>query len=77
MNAYRLTFTSIQGTVSSEESGAEEEETIGSDELPPKYDFLYPGHITTSTFQKSLLALGSGIASLLNPARDGIIIIIF
>jgi len=63
----------LLSTVSSEESGAEEEETIGSDELPPKYDFLYPGHITTSTFQKSLLALGSGIASLLNPARDDMI----
>ncbi|XP_059142833.1 ubiquinone biosynthesis protein COQ4 homolog, mitochondrial-like [Physella acuta] len=38
-----------------------------------KYDVLYPGHITTSFFQKSLLALGSGITCLLNPARDDMI----
>ncbi|KAH9500765.1 hypothetical protein Btru_076406 [Bulinus truncatus] len=35
-----------------------------------QYDMLYPGHISTSVFQKSLLAFGSGIACLLNPARD-------
>ncbi|XP_005107607.1 ubiquinone biosynthesis protein COQ4 homolog, mitochondrial [Aplysia californica] len=37
------------------------------------YDVLYPGHISTSFFQKSLLAFGSGIACLLNPARDDMI----
>ncbi|XP_055898332.1 ubiquinone biosynthesis protein COQ4 homolog, mitochondrial-like [Biomphalaria glabrata] len=35
-----------------------------------QYDMFYPGHISTSLFQKSLLAAGSGIACLLNPARD-------
>ncbi|CAL1530540.1 unnamed protein product [Lymnaea stagnalis] len=38
-----------------------------------QYDVLYPGHIRTSFFQKSLLALGSGIACLVNPARDDMI----
>lgn len=37
----------------------------------PKYDKLYPGHIPTTPFQRGLLALGSAVMCLYNPARDG------
>ena len=37
----------------------------------PGYDKLYPGHIPTTPFQRGLLAVGSGLMCLYNPARDG------
>uniref|UniRef100_A0A0B7A384 Ubiquinone biosynthesis protein COQ4 homolog, mitochondrial n=2 Tax=Arion vulgaris TaxID=1028688 RepID=A0A0B7A384_9EUPU len=57
-------------------SSAEQEDATHEDHIHQthqQYDALYPGHISTSFFQKSLLAFGSGIACLLNPARDDMI----
>ena len=35
------------------------------------FEVLYPGHIPTTWFQKSLLAVGSGLAAFSDPKRDG------
>ncbi|XP_076454611.1 ubiquinone biosynthesis protein COQ4 homolog, mitochondrial-like [Babylonia areolata] len=40
---------------------------------PRTYDQLYPGHIPTTAFQRGLLALGSALMCLYNPARDDMI----
>lgn len=32
---------------------------------------LYPSHIPTSSVQKAILAVGSGVAALMNPYRHG------
>ncbi|XP_013417308.1 ubiquinone biosynthesis protein COQ4 homolog, mitochondrial [Lingula anatina] len=38
-----------------------------------QYDVLYPGHISTTLLQKSLLAVGSGVMAITNPWRDDMI----
>ena len=35
------------------------------------YDQLYQGHIPTTPLQRGLLAVGSAVMCLYNPARDG------
>lgn len=35
------------------------------------YEGLYPGHIHTTALQKTLLAVGSGVAALHDPYRHG------
>ena len=35
------------------------------------YDQLYHGHIPTTPLQRGLLAVGSAVMCLYNPARDG------
>ncbi|GFO15809.1 ubiquinone biosynthesis protein coq4 homolog, mitochondrial [Plakobranchus ocellatus] len=52
---------------------AASDEDHGSFGLGQKYDQLYPGHISTTAFQKTLLAFGSSIACLINPERDDMI----
>jgi hypothetical protein len=47
-----------------------EEDQGGEERLG--YDQLYPGHIPTTPLQRGLLAVGSAIMCLYNPARDGI-----
>ena len=49
-----------------EDVGSAGDETLLSD-----YDLLYPGHIPTSFFQKSLLSFGAAATAILNPARGG------
>ena len=34
-------------------------------------EVLYQSHIPTTWFQKSLLAIGSGLAAFIDPKRDG------
>ncbi|XP_047227696.1 ubiquinone biosynthesis protein COQ4 homolog, mitochondrial isoform X2 [Girardinichthys multiradiatus] len=40
------------------------------------YDGLYPGHIQTTSFQKALLAVGSGVAALQNPYRHDMVAVL-
>lgn len=58
---------------SQSDTAAEDEDDLGNEQKQQKYDVLYPGHISTTAFQKTLLAVGSGIACMINPARDDMI----
>ncbi|KAM8827513.1 ubiquinone biosynthesis protein COQ4 homolog, mitochondrial isoform 2-T3 [Spinachia spinachia] len=40
------------------------------------HEGLYPGHITTSPFQKALLAVGSGVAALHDPYRHDMVAVL-
>ncbi|XP_028273815.1 ubiquinone biosynthesis protein COQ4 homolog, mitochondrial [Parambassis ranga] len=40
------------------------------------YDGLYPGHISTTPFQKAFLAIGSGVAALQNPYRHDMVAVL-
>ncbi|XP_004538076.1 ubiquinone biosynthesis protein COQ4 homolog, mitochondrial isoform X2 [Maylandia zebra] len=40
------------------------------------YDGLYPGHIPTTTVQKALLSIGSGVAALQNPYRHDMVAVL-
>ncbi|KAM4719384.1 ubiquinone biosynthesis protein COQ4 homolog, mitochondrial [Anableps anableps] len=40
------------------------------------YDGLYPGHIQTTPFQKTLLAVGSGVAALQDPYRHDMVAVL-
>ncbi|KAK3762549.1 hypothetical protein RRG08_006973 [Elysia crispata] len=57
----------------SSQTAALGEEDLGREQTIQQYDQLYPGHISTTAFQKTLLAVGSGIACMINPARDDMI----
>ncbi|GFR58040.1 ubiquinone biosynthesis protein COQ4 homolog, mitochondrial [Elysia marginata] len=59
--------------LSSQTAAADEGETSHEQMVNRQYDTLYPGHISTTAFQKTLLAVGSGIACMINPARDDMI----
>ncbi|PWA26721.1 hypothetical protein CCH79_00000941, partial [Gambusia affinis] len=45
-------------------------------ELTYSYDGLYPGHIQTTSFQKALLAIGSGVAALQDPYRHDMVAVL-
>ncbi|XP_032426738.1 ubiquinone biosynthesis protein COQ4 homolog, mitochondrial [Xiphophorus hellerii] len=45
-------------------------------ELTYSYDGLYPGHIQTTSFQKALLAVGSGVAALQDPYRHDMVAVL-
>ncbi|XP_050389541.1 ubiquinone biosynthesis protein COQ4 homolog, mitochondrial [Patella vulgata] len=51
----------------------EEMHTDSEDSHHPGYDYLYSGHIPTTRFQKTLLAIGSGITAIVDPARDDMV----
>ncbi|XP_014893472.1 ubiquinone biosynthesis protein COQ4 homolog, mitochondrial [Poecilia latipinna] len=45
-------------------------------ELTYSYNGLYPGHIQTNSFQKALLAVGSGVAALQDPYRHDMVAVL-
>ncbi|CAK6978897.1 ubiquinone biosynthesis protein COQ4 homolog%2C mitochondrial [Scomber scombrus] len=49
---------------------------LHSDFTDSHYEGLYPGHIPTTSIQKALLAVGSGVAALQNPYRHDMVAVL-
>ncbi|XP_046560876.1 ubiquinone biosynthesis protein COQ4 homolog, mitochondrial-like [Haliotis rubra] len=64
----RSSFTESENL---DEDNRHTDDTYG--DMGRQQDDLYPGHIPTSFFQKSLLAVGSAAMCIINPARDDMI----